>query len=155
MSPRNKALITASLAGLLTSCASGGQQDTDTLAGFIDDPRLGQEVDRICFASGINGFTQTTDRTVVLERGANDHFLVETVGACLDLDWAQSIGIDSFGSCLTRGDAIIASDSAFTLQRRGDPFPQRCLVKRIHEWDPDAADAPGDDEEPTSTASEA
>jgi hypothetical protein len=114
--------------------------------------RSGEAVDRICFASSIDSFQQTTDYTVILERSVNDYYLVETFARCQDLRYAQLIGVDSFGSCLTRGDAIIASDSAFSLNRRGDIPPQRCLVKAIYKWDPDA-EVPGDTEESDEPAS--
>lgn len=150
MRPHRHALAATLLAGLIAGCATPGDEATSDAPEWMSDPRLGKQVDRICFASSIDSFTQATDRTVVLERGVNDYYLVETFGNCRDLDWAQSIGIDSATSCLTRGDALYASDSAFTLQRRGDIPPQRCPVKRIFEWNPDAespesAEDSGDD----------
>ena len=140
MRPLQSALIAATLAGLLAACATPGEKDASMSENWMEDPRLGEEVNRICFASNIDSFSRATDRTVILERGVNDYFLVETFGTCLDLDRAQSIGIDSFSSCLTRGDALYASDSAFTLQSRGEIPPQRCIVKSIHAWNPDAAE---------------
>ncbi len=140
MRPRTPllALAASALLGAVAGCSSNGQPDTGERAEWMDDPRLGEQVDRICFASNIDNFQQTTDRTVILERSVNDYYLVETFTRCQDLRYAQLIAIDNFGSCLTRGDAIIASDSAFSLNRRGDIPPQRCVVNAIYKWDPDA-----------------
>jgi hypothetical protein len=118
---------------------------------FADDPRRGEEVKRICFASQIDGFGETTDRAVVVREG-RDHYLIETFPGCFDLDWAQSIAIDSFSSCLTKGDRIFAFDSAFGHNHRGR-HSQSCRVKTIYQWNRDASDEQDvetDDSEETS-----
>jgi len=102
-------------------------------AVFADDPRRGDEVKRLCFASQIDSFGETTKRAVVVREGG-DHYLIETFGGCFDLDWAQSLAIDSATSCLSKGDRILAFDSAFV---RHDDVGRRhsCRVKAIYEWD--------------------
>ena len=72
---------------------------------FANDVRRGEEIDRVCFTRSIDSFGETTRRAVVIREG-RDHYLVETFGGCFDLDWAQSLAIDSFSSCLTKGDRI-------------------------------------------------
>jgi Family of unknown function (DUF6491) len=73
------------------------------------------------------------DRETVLLHEGRDRFLVEVAGTCLELDHAESIGIDNSGSCLTPGDAIIVGTSL------GDTLgPQRCLIREIREWNPKA-----------------
>lgn len=104
-------------------------------AVFANDVRRGAEIDRVCFASSIDGFGETTRRAVVIREG-RDRYLIETFGGCFDLDWAQSLGIDTFSSCLTKGDRIFASDSAFGFDKQD--LRQSCRVKAIYEWDPDA-----------------
>jgi hypothetical protein len=110
---------------------------------FANDVRRGEEVDRVCFASSIDGFGETTRRAVVIREGG-DRYLVETFGGCFDLDWAQSLAIDSFSSCLTKGDRIFASDSAFGFDK--SDTRQSCLVKAIYEWNPDAEEAADQDD---------
>lgn len=127
---------------VLYACATG-PADTSPPAGFEDDPRLGQRVDQICFGRSINSFGETTRRTIVLEARVRDYYLVETYGTCQDLDWAQSVSLDQFSSCLSRGDAIVPYDSVFG-PRETDFRSQRCQIKAIYEWDPDAAEAEGD-----------
>ena len=125
---------------------------------FADDPRRGEEVKRVCFARQIDSFGETTDRAVVIREG-RDYYLLETFGGCFDLDWAQSLAIDSASSCLTKGDRIFASDSAFGFRNRSG-HAQSCPIKAIYEWDRDAEaeeDGAEDDaatsQEPIETAS--
>ena len=137
------------LAAMLAASAGAAfaQQAPD---GFAGDPRLGEQVNRMCFGRSINGFEDATDRTVVLRARVNDHYLVETAGYCPDLDWAQSIGLDQFSSCLTRGDSIIPFDSVFGASRSGHFGASRsghrgfpCRIRAIYEWNPDAGE-PGE-----------
>ncbi|MEM6554754.1 MAG: DUF6491 family protein [Pseudomonadota bacterium] len=110
---------------------------------FADDPRRGEEVKKICFASQIDGFGETTDRAVVVREG-RDHYLIETFPGCFDLDFAQSLAIDSFSSCLSKGDRIIAFDSVFAHSSHSR-INRSCLVKTIYEWDRDAKDTETDE----------
>lgn len=141
MAFRIAALAASALA--LTACATGpGTDGADARPqGFADyqgDARLGERVDRICFGSQINSFGETTDETVLLESGVNDWYLVHTF-SCPDLDYAQSLSFDRYGSCLRQSDAVIAYRS-FTGPDRSEPAPQGCRIRAIYEWDPDAAD---------------
>ena len=112
------------------------------------DPRIGKEVNSICFQSTINGWraVKGEDDVVLLERGVNNWYRVELLGAC---DYrlfrsAISIGIDSRpgGGCVTRGDRIIVED--------GPGFNRSCVITRMYEWDEDAKaedDDTADDDE--------
>lgn len=113
---------------------------------FADDVRRGELVDRVCFSRQIDGFGLTTARAVVINEGLDD-YLVETFPGCFDLDWAQSLAIDSSSSCLRRGDRIFAFDSPFGTDRNGIRN-QSCRIKAIYEWNKDAeaeAEAGSDD----------
>lgn len=111
------------------------------------DPRIGPEVDRICFARNINGWKalKGEDDVVLLESGVNDWYRVETTGGCREsaFRFAEVIGLEQrpAGGCVTRGDVIIVRDS-------GD-FTRRCFISKINKWD-DKAKAPevdrGDDD---------
>lgn len=118
---------------------------------FANDVRRGEQVDRVCFASSIDGFGETTRRAVVVREG-RDRYLIETFGTCFDLDWAQSLAIDTFSGCLTKGDRIFASDSAFGFDK--SDVRQSCTVKAIYDWDPDAETASGEAEAETDVAPE-
>ena len=128
---------------LLSACATaanGGMGDRDEAKGieqFEGDPRLGKQVDRMCFTSDIDSFSANTDDTVVLEASPNRHYLVET-SACFTLDRAQSIAVSSKQSCASKGDYLLVSDSAFGLENSTGMGPDRCFIKSIYEWDDDA-----------------
>lgn len=137
--PLKTAALAAALS-ILASCASAPNENAAPkgVAAFDGDPRLGEKTDRACFASTIDNFKMAGDRTVVLESSRSRQHLVEVTGACPQLRRAQTIGVDSRTSCVTRGDSLIVSDSAFGLKHSGGLGPQRCLIKGIHEWDEDA-----------------
>lgn len=127
----------AALLGLgLAGCAS--EPTTSDYLGdaafTAEDPRRGEEVDRICFANSIRSFGETSDRTVVVRKAVNDYYLIQTFGGCFDLDQAQSLALDTFSGCLTRGDDILAFDSPFGPDRTGPrTFP--CKIDKIYKWD--------------------
>lgn len=132
-------LATAATA-LLGACSTGpeaGGQDEE----WRSDARLGERVDRVCFASTIDNFRMTTRNTLIVEEGASDEYLIEVVGSCYNLDGANSISFDTFAgaSCVTRGDSIYAYDSAFGPSQTDLP-PARCPIRAIYEWNEDAAE---------------
>ena len=120
---------------LLAACATQAPTDGKPkgVAQFANDARLGEEVDRICFASSISGFHDATDDTVVISKG----FI---------LDQAQQLAVDATTSCLTRGDHIIASDSIAGFHDDSGFGVQRCRVKSLHKWNR-KAEAPAATEE--------
>lgn len=113
-----------------------------TAAASEADPRLGEKVDRLCFASSINNFStiKGVDDAALLEANVDDWYRVDLIGACSyrTLRFAQSVAIDQRpgGGCVTRGDALVFSTSAF-----GDfsfPNATRCVISAIYKWDEDA-----------------
>ncbi len=129
-------MITVLAAAALTACATpAGETRVRGIEKYADDPRLGEETNRICFASNIDGFSMNERETVLLHEG-RDRYLVEVTAGCMDLDHATAIGIDSSSNCVTNGDSIIVS------QALGGTFaPQRCMIRKIHLWDPKAEKA--------------
>lgn len=162
MTTLHAAVFGAMIAGLAAAACSTAPQpsaETATLAAAeTPDPRLGERVDKICFTRNIDSFQETTRNSVIVRVGVNDFYLVETFGPCFDLNFAQSIGFESrTGSCLRRTDRLSVSDSAFGLHRSGGLGPQRCQIRAIYEWDPeaaagDAADGETETDTPTSGA---
>ena len=127
--------------------ALAAKQQAKADAVFADDPRRGELVDKVCFTRQIDSFGETTKRAVVIREG-RDYYLVETFPGCFDLDWAQSLAFDSFSSCLSKGDRLVAFDNAFGHNDRGVGQPQTCRVKAIYEWDRDAeTEEPAADED--------
>lgn len=126
----------------LAACESPGMSDEpENFMGYQGDPRLGEQVDRICFTRQISGFGETTDDTVIVRAGVNEHYLVKTFSRCTDLEHANSMALDQFNaSCLRDGDSIIAYDSAFGPDAIGMP-PRACLIDEIYQWHPDRTGA--------------
>ena len=105
------------------------------------DPRIGKEVNSICFQSTINGWraVKGEDDVVLLERGVNNWYRVELLGAC---DYrlfrsAISIGIDSRpgGGCVTRGDRIIVEDGPPRTMTSPALSRTTCLCPRLWRQD--------------------
>ena len=129
---------------LLAACATAPTETTQEEAEV--DPRRGAQVDRITFSRQISGFGETTRRTVVVSTGPNRDYLLEVFPGCIDLDHANSIAFDSLTGSLTRGDSLIAFDSAFG-PSAAQPRPVKCTITAIYEWNADA--------EPVSTPEQA
>ena len=144
-------LTLASAMFVIAGCASTADTEPKAkgIEKYADDPRLGEEVDRICFANNIDSFGNNTRDTFTVREG-RDHYLIETFGPCPALDHAVTMRIDSTLSCLRGGDHVIVSDSL--MPNSSSPFSKsRCLVKSIYKWDPKATEAeedaePADDE---------
>jgi hypothetical protein len=136
-------ILLALSAAALAACAANPATPAKAkgLAQFAGDARLGEETNKVCFASTIDGFHDATDDTVVLSKGTKD-YLVEVYGNCFNLDQAQQLAVDAPTSCLSKGDHLITSDSISGFDDRSGFGVQRCMVKSIHNWDSKAkADA--------------
>ena len=123
--------------GLTTACASTPSDQPKGAAKYADDARLGEKVNKICFSRSIDGFSRNDRDTVVVSAIGKKQYLIEVRGLCTNLNHAQSIGIASTLSCVTPGDALLVSQSAFSLNDEIGG-PQRCLIKDIYEWNEDA-----------------
>ena len=114
----------------------------------MTDPRIGEEVNSICFRRNIRRWraVKGEDDVVLLGKSVSRWHRVELLGGCDEyvFRFAQKIAIEgSPGSgCLYPGDNIIVSD--------GPGFHRRCVIMRIYEWDEDAA---VEDEEETEDVS--
>ena len=145
---RIAALMTGA-ALVLGACATTDSDEPSSkeafLAELMEDPRVGEEVDRICFTGNIDSFSNTTKRSVVVSVSPTRDYVITTFTRCSELDFAQSVAFDDFGSCLTRGDKILAFSSAFGPSSVDAPI-LGCQVDKIYEWDEDA-EAPEEDGE--------
>ncbi|GLQ20141.1 DUF6491 family protein [Algimonas porphyrae] len=138
----------------LAACATTDRPTrSETLAQLRDDPRTGEEVDRICFTRGIDSFKEESRYSVVLRRGVSDEYLVVT-RSCPDLERAQSLAVNGSGSCLRRQDSIRVFTSAFGPSAGDTPGFNRCLIDRIYRWDGDAMDEKTMDEDATDDVSD-
>lgn len=128
-------LISAIVAsGLLASCSTTPSGEPRGIEVFKDDARLGEQTNRICFGSTIDGFSNARRDSVVLSSGSKD-YLVTVSGACRSLRYAQAIGLDNRGaSCVSRNDILIVSENAFGNDATG-MGPDLCFIDEIYKWD--------------------
>ncbi len=124
----------------------------------LDDPRIGEQVNRLCFAIAISGFNDWDGGDgVIVRKGVRDRYLVTLLPGCTPIRNAQRIGVtDRFGSgCLERGDRLFVSSDIFP-SRRSSPFDSDfCRIKAIYEWkDAPEADTEADETDPDSETDE-
>ena len=121
-------LITLSLMGLLSACTNVAVENNKEVE---INPRQGEEVKQICFASSINGWREVDGErsSVILTKGVSEEYKLDLSGIC-DLTFAfNSIATRTRGSsCLTRGDEVSFDDGLSGLNR--------CLIKKIYKWNP-------------------
>jgi hypothetical protein len=84
---------------------------------------------RQCFWNReVNGFSAVDRDTVRLTAGARRVFELELFGGCLDVDWAQTIGVRSRGS-----ELICSGLEAELIVPRTGLGPQRCAVRSVRQ----------------------
>ena len=138
-----KNLILATCAAIaLGGCASApGEPTKKGIEKYAGDPRLGDETNKICFTSSIDGFSMN-DRDTVLLHDGNKRYMVEVTGTCFDLENAESIALDDTTGCLTPGDSIVVAETF------GGSFgSRRCMIRKIYNWDRNA-ETPAETAEP-------
>ena len=133
-------LLTISMLVFLSSCTKAPVEINQEVQ---INPRQGEEVKQICFASSINGWREVDGErsSVILTKGVSEDYKLDLSGIC-DLTYAfNSIATRTRGSsCLTRGDDIIFNDGLSGINR--------CMIKKIYTWNP-AEEADADNNEPT------
>lgn len=121
--------LIAAAAALAACSSTPGTASPRGIERYAEDPRLGEETRQICFARSIDGFSMAERDSVLLHEG-RDRYMVEVAGACVDLEHAEAIALDTPTGCLSRGDSVIVTRSL-----GGNLGPQRCMITRIHDWD--------------------
>ena len=121
-------LIIFSMLVFLSSCTNAPVENNQEVQ---INPRQGEEVRQICFASSINGWREVDGErsSVILTKGVSEEYKLDLSGIC-DLTYAfNSIATRTHGSsCLTRGDDIIFNDGLSGINR--------CMIKKIYTWNP-------------------
>jgi len=82
------------LAGACVAAACQTSSETDKPAEK-PDPRRGEQVRQVCFASQIRSWQPEGRRSVVVEKGVKDQYLLELIGPCQPQDAFTSIGLVS------------------------------------------------------------
>jgi hypothetical protein len=96
------------------------------------EPIAGLSTERQCFFTRqINGYGDAPDGPrgdrIYIDTGPRDRWLLETFGSCYELDWAQTIALD------TRSMSnMCTGDTATLIVPRGlDRTPDRCSVRLL------------------------
>lgn len=127
-------LFAAAMALTLVACTTASENDeVRGIAKYEGDPRLGEEVDKICFTRNIDGFTGATKDTIILE-SVNKEYIVEVERNCYNLRNAMGVTLDTGLSCLSKFDHIVVYDTLVGGPAAG-PGPDRCAIKSINKWD--------------------
>jgi hypothetical protein len=121
--PILSAAATLAAAGALASCAQTGGEP---------EPIAGVSTERQCFfVRQVNGYSEAPDgpngeERLTVSTGPNDDWLLETFGACPDLDWSYNIAIDNrfAGSNLCTGET-----TTIIVPRTASGVPDRCMAR--------------------------
>ena len=79
------ALACGAVTAMVAACTSAPDEQAAD-ADWMTDARLGEQVDRICFSSSIDNFRAPSRDTVIVEKGVNDEYLIQTFGNCYNLN---------------------------------------------------------------------
>lgn len=129
-------LITAAMIAVVINSAAFAEHHEGDEAGAAD-PRIGEEVNRICFSSGINRWSavEGEDGAILLDRAVNDWHLVKITKGCDEKRVKRAGAILLEGkpgsSCLARNDSI-------SLVEYGG-VKYNCRIKKINKWNVDGA----------------
>lgn len=136
MSTIVKSIFAAGVLAMLGACASPAADTAVAAAEAKPDPRQGEEVRNICFTQQIRNWRANDRRSVIVEVGVRDEYLVELVGTCQPDDAFTSIGLVSRvggGSCLETGDKLVTDAR----------YDGSCSIRKIYKWNKDAAKPAG------------
>ena len=122
------------LAGLLTGCVSS--QGDKTQIPWGADPRVGEEVTRVCFARNLDSWQGVdNDRdALILRMNSRESYKLRLSGVC-DPDWARTtiaVITRPGTSCFTHGDKIKTDSDT----DRG--YGTACTIVGINRWNADA-----------------
>jgi hypothetical protein len=83
---------------------------------------------RSCFfAKNVSSWSAAGRDKVNLRVGVNDYYQLNLLGTCPDIDWTQSIGLESRGS-----DWICSGLDVTVIVPRTTIGPQRCQATALH-----------------------
>ena len=102
-----KTLMIALIAAILAGCASmgGSLSDEQRLAMYRE--AAGAPVDSFQYFGRPHGWTPLGDRALVLETRPNEAYLIELMGTCPDLEFANAISVSNqIGRVYVRFDTV-------------------------------------------------
>ena len=131
---RSMVLWGAVLACVMTACASSGPRmgDAERLAFYSQ--HAGEPVSSFRYGTGLNSWTPLGDTALAVWTRPNEAFLLELMGRCPDLPFAQSISVShSVGRVNAGFDTVTPR---MTLTGRGTGMtPMPCRIQTIRPLD--------------------
>lgn len=117
------------LAGLalVAACAPTYDYEAPTAKLGLTEPEL---LSTVCFTSGISGFSEFDDTSLIIRRSPGEAYLVRT-GFCPNLKSVEGLKIESPDQCLNRGSQLLVYDTPLPLKKSRADKPDRCLVTEI------------------------
>ena len=122
------------VSALLTGCAT--TQDDKAKIPLDSDPRVGEEVQQVCFIRDLDGWQNVDNdrKAVILRMNNGDTFKLKLIGGCdpgfADLNLV--VKTSSGSGCYSPGDKV-KTDGDIS---RG--YGSECKVTSIHKWDAQA-----------------
>ena len=89
------------------------------------------DAEQCFFSRNISSWSDAGKDTVNLRVGVNDYYQLKLLGSCPDIDWTQSIGLESRGS-----DWICSGLDVTVIVPRTTIGPQRCDATSLHKLSP-------------------
>ena len=122
------------VSALLTGCAA--TQDDKAKIPLGSDPRVGEEVQQVCFIRDLDGWQNVDNdrKAVILRMNNGETFKLKLIGGCNPSIWDLSLAVrtNSASGCFSPGD-MVKTDGDIT---RG--YGSECKVTSIHKWDAQA-----------------
>ena len=122
------------VSALLTGCAT--TQDDKAKIPLDSDPRVGEEVQQVCFVRDLDGWQNVDNdpKAVIMRMNNGETFKLKLIGGCDPSIFDLSIRIETIpgSGCYSPGDKV-KTDGDMT---RG--YGSECRVTSIHKWDAQA-----------------
>ena len=119
------------VSALLTGCAT--TQDDKAKIPLDSDPRVGEEVQQVCFIRDLDGWQNVDNdsKAVILRMRNGETFKLKLSGSC-DPDFAMShlaVKTRRGSSCFSPGDKVKTDGDL------SSGYGSGCIVTSIHKWD--------------------
>jgi len=120
--------------GLVTGCAT--PQDDKAQITLDSDPRVGEEVQHVCYVRDLDGWQNVDDdsKAVILRMRNRETYKVTLKGPCYP-DFASltvAVRTRSGSGCFSAGDEVRTDGDAFRGSGPG------CTITSTHKWDSEA-----------------
>jgi len=118
------------VSALLTGCAT--TQDDKAKIPLDSDPRVGEEVQQVCFTRDLDGWQNVDNdrKAVILRMNNGKTFMLKLRGGCDPTFADLRLAVKTTGSgCFSPGDKV-KTDGAVPGHSGSE-----CIVASIHKWD--------------------